>query len=143
MVSAIMNPEVIPGIISGITAFMSAWIGEQPRSSAASYSMSELCLSRGSTEKITYGMLNEMCAIRSRPKSPTLIFSNELTNANSIINVMPVTSYGSDADVSLRAGYDVRHALIGPGVRETHGYERTHVDALDATLRLVTAIVEA
>lgn len=56
---------------------------------------------------------------------------------------MMVPSYGSDADVSLRAGYDVRHALIGPGVRETHGYERTHEDALDATLRLITAIVEA
>ena len=56
---------------------------------------------------------------------------------------MMVPSYGSDADVSLRAGYDVRHALIGPGVRETHGYERTHVDALDATLRLITAVVEA
>ncbi len=56
---------------------------------------------------------------------------------------MMVPSYGSDADVSLRAGYDVRHALIGPGVRETHGYERTHEDALDATLRLITAVVEA
>ena len=51
--------------------------------------------------------------------------------------------YGSDADVSLRAGYDVRHALIGPGVRETHGYERTHEDALKATLELISAIVEA
>ena len=56
---------------------------------------------------------------------------------------MMVPSYGSDADVSLRAGYDVRHALIGPGVRETHGYERTHEDALAATLVLITAIVEA
>ena len=56
---------------------------------------------------------------------------------------MMVPSYGSDADVSLRAGYDVRHALIGPGVRETHGYERTHEDALAATLALLTAIVEA
>jgi len=37
----------------------------------------------------------------------------------------------------------VRHALIGPGVRETHGYERTHEDALSATLALITAIVEA
>jgi putative aminopeptidase FrvX len=56
---------------------------------------------------------------------------------------MMVPSYGSDADGSLRAGYDVRHALSGPGVRETHGYERTHEDALDATLRLITAVVEA
>ena len=56
---------------------------------------------------------------------------------------MMVPNYGSDADVSLRAGYDVRHALIGPGVRETHGYERTHEDALAATLALITAIAEA
>ena len=56
---------------------------------------------------------------------------------------MMVPNYGSDADVSLRAGYDVRHALIGPGVRETHGYERTHEDALKATLELISAIVEA
>lgn len=48
--------------------------------------------------------------------------------------------YGSDANVALRAGYDVRHALIGPGVLETHGYERTHIDALDATYRLVVAL---
>lgn len=55
---------------------------------------------------------------------------------------MMVPNYGSDADVSLRAGYDVRHALIGPGVRETHGYERTHEDALAATLALLIAVVE-
>lgn len=54
---------------------------------------------------------------------------------------MFVPRYGSDADVALRAGYDVRHALIGPGVLETHGYERTHLDALDATYRLIAAIV--
>jgi putative aminopeptidase FrvX len=28
-------------------------------------------------------------------------------------------------------------------VRETHGYERTHVDALKATLDLITAIVQS
>lgn len=56
---------------------------------------------------------------------------------------MFVPHYGSDANCALRAGYDVRHALIGPGVLETHGYERTHVDALRATLDLVKAIVTA
>lgn len=54
---------------------------------------------------------------------------------------MMLPRYGSDADVALRAGYDVRHALIGPGVLETHGYERTHTDALNATLTLLTALV--
>lgn len=56
---------------------------------------------------------------------------------------MPVPHYGSDANCALRAGYDVRHALVGPGVLETHGYERTHMDALRATLDLARAIVTA
>lgn len=30
--------------------------------------------------------------------------------------------YGSDADVALTAGYDVRHGLIGAGVYASHGY---------------------
>ena len=48
-------------------------------------------------------------------------------------------SYGSDADVVLRSGHDVRHALIGPGVLATHGYERTHIDALAAVFDLLCA----
>lgn len=54
---------------------------------------------------------------------------------------MMLPRYGSDADVTLRAGYDVRHGLIGPGVLETHGYERTHIDSLKATYDLICAIV--
>ena len=57
------------------------------------------------------------------------------------IDVYP--HYGSDVEATLRAGYDIRHGLIGPGVLETHGYERTHRDALDATFRLITALVQA
>ncbi|MBQ9966203.1 MAG: peptidase M42, partial [Clostridia bacterium] len=45
--------------------------------------------------------------------------------------------YGSDVEVTLKAGYDVRHALIGPGVYASHGYERTHVDGLVATFDLI------
>ncbi|MDR0929848.1 MAG: M20/M25/M40 family metallo-hydrolase [Oscillospiraceae bacterium] len=56
---------------------------------------------------------------------------------------MPVPSYGSDADAALRAGWDVRHGLIGPGVLGTHGYERTHVKALEATFELMRAYVIA
>ena len=54
---------------------------------------------------------------------------------------MPVPHYGSDANCALRAGYDVRHALVGPGVLETHGSERTHLAALNATFDLASAIV--
>lgn len=47
--------------------------------------------------------------------------------------------YGSDADAALKAGYDVRHGLIGPGVYASHGYERSHRDGVENTLRLLAA----
>jgi putative aminopeptidase FrvX len=47
--------------------------------------------------------------------------------------------YGSDAGAALRAGYDIRHALVGPGVQASHGYERTHREALLNTLSLPVA----
>lgn len=47
--------------------------------------------------------------------------------------------YGSDVDVALCAGYDVRHGLIGSGVYASHGYERSHRDGVDNTLKLLIA----
>ena len=47
--------------------------------------------------------------------------------------------YGSDVDVALEAGYDVRHGLIGSGVYASHGYERSHKDGVCNTLRLLVA----
>ena len=47
--------------------------------------------------------------------------------------------YGTDADGSVLAGYDIRHAAIGPGTANSHGYERTHVDGLRATYELLRA----
>ena len=45
--------------------------------------------------------------------------------------------YGSDGDGSILAGYDIRHAAIGPGTANSHGYERTHVDGLKNTYALL------
>lgn len=45
--------------------------------------------------------------------------------------------YGSDVEVTIKAGYDVRHALIGPGVYASHGYERTHIEGLKNTFNLI------
>lgn len=45
--------------------------------------------------------------------------------------------YGSDVDVTLSAGYDVRHGLIGSGVYASHGYERSHRDGVENTLKLL------
>lgn len=47
--------------------------------------------------------------------------------------------YTSDVEATLKSGYDVRHALIGPGVYASHGYERSHVDGMMNTFRLLNA----
>lgn len=47
--------------------------------------------------------------------------------------------YGTDADGSVLAGYDIRHAAMGPGTSNSHGYERTHVDGLRNTYDLLMA----
>ena len=45
--------------------------------------------------------------------------------------------YGSDVEATLRAGYDVRHGLIGAGVYASHGYERSHKDGALNTLKVL------
>lgn len=47
--------------------------------------------------------------------------------------------YGSDGEAYWRAGGDVAVALIGPGVDASHNYERTHVEALEATTKWILA----
>ncbi|QTD42503.1 M42 family metallopeptidase [Sporosarcina sp. Te-1] len=51
--------------------------------------------------------------------------------------------YGSDASAAIRAGFDVRHALFGPGIESSHAMERTHIDSLKATSQLLHAYVNA
>lgn len=50
--------------------------------------------------------------------------------------------YSSDGSCALRTGFDIKVGLIGPGVDASHGYERTHVDALDATVKLCEAFIK-
>jgi putative aminopeptidase FrvX len=45
--------------------------------------------------------------------------------------------YGSDGSAYWRAGGTAEVALIGPGVDTSHGYERTHKDALHDTALLI------
>ena len=51
--------------------------------------------------------------------------------------------YGSDAEAFWRAGGDAKIALIGPGVDASHNYERTHMEALLGTTRLIMAYLLA
>ena len=47
--------------------------------------------------------------------------------------------YGSDVGVTLREGKNIRGALMGMAVLGSHGVERTHIESLDATARLLYA----
>ena len=66
-----------------------------------------------------------------------LIKAAKENNIDFAVDVYP--HYGSDADVALTAGYDVRHGLIGAGVYASHGYERSHVDGVKNTFGLLKA----
>ena len=61
-------------------------------------------------------------------------------DADYAIDVYPY--YGSDVEVTLKAGYDIKHSLIGPGVYASHGYERSHVDGVYNTLKVLKAYLE-
>lgn len=51
--------------------------------------------------------------------------------------------YGSDASAAMRAGADVKHALLGAGIESSHSYERTHIDSVKATEALVDAYLKS
>ncbi len=57
------------------------------------------------------------------------------------VDVFPL--YGSDGTVALTAGKDLRVGLIGPGVSASHGNERTHVKAMNATKDLILEYLKA
>ena len=61
-----------------------------------------------------------------------LIDAAKKTGADYAVDVYPF--YGSDVEATLRAGFDIRHGLIGPGVYASHGYERSHIDGVYNTL---------
>ncbi len=83
-----------------------------------------------------------ICAKDSRGPYNYDVVTNLVTAAKEhdidyAVDVYPY--YGSDADVALTAGYDVRHGLIGAGVYASHGYERSHKDGVKNTFSLLCA----
>ena len=64
-----------------------------------------------------------------------LIAAAEAEGADYAVDVYPY--YGSDVEATLRAGADLRHGLIGAGVYASHGYERSHVDGVFQTLKVL------
>lgn len=71
----------------------------------------------------------------SRRLSDKLRLLGERRGIDLIPDVYPY--YSSDGSVYWRAGGRAEVALIGPGVDTSHGYERTHTDALVDTAQVV------
>ena len=69
-----------------------------------------------------------------------LIDAAKKENADYAVDVYPY--YGSDVEATLRAGYDIRHGLIGAGVYASHGYERSHKDGVYNTLKVLKGYLE-
>lgn len=69
-----------------------------------------------------------------------LIDAARKTGADYAVDVYPF--YSSDVDVTLGAGFDLRHGLIGPGVYASHGYERSHIDGVYNTLKVLCGYLD-
>ena len=69
-----------------------------------------------------------------------LIEAAKKTEADYAVDVYPF--YGSDVEATLRSGADIRHGLIGAGVYASHGYERSHMDGIYNTLKVLAGYLE-
>ncbi|MBE5761911.1 MAG: M42 family metallopeptidase [Clostridiales bacterium] len=69
-----------------------------------------------------------------------LINAAKKEGAQYAVDIYP--HYGSDVEATLRAGYDIRHGLIGAGVYASHGYERSHIDGVLNTLKVIKGYTE-
>ena len=69
-----------------------------------------------------------------------LIEAAKKTGADYAVDVYPY--YGSDVEATLRSGVDIRHGLIGAGVYASHGYERSHMDGVYNTLKVLAGYLD-
>ena len=69
-----------------------------------------------------------------------LIEAAKKTGADYAVDIYPF--YGSDVEATLRGGADIRHGLIGAGVYASHGYERSHMDGVMNTLKVLCGYLD-
>ena len=58
---------------------------------------------------------------------------------NYAVDIYPY--YGSDGTAALRAGNDIKCALIGAGIQASHGMERTHLNGVTNTIKLIMGYI--
>jgi len=66
-----------------------------------------------------------------------LITLSKKHNLSFAVDIYP--HYSSDVSAALKGGNNIRGALIGPGVHASHGMERTHIDGIINTIKLITS----
>ena len=69
-----------------------------------------------------------------------LIEAARKTEADYAVDIYPF--YGSDVEATLRSGVDIRHGLIGAGVYASHGYERSHIEGVMNTLKVLCGYLD-
>ena len=69
-----------------------------------------------------------------------LIDAAKKTGADYAVDVYPF--YGSDVEATLRSGHDIRHGLIGAGVYASHGYERSHIEGVLNSLKVLCGYLD-
>ncbi len=60
---------------------------------------------------------------------------------NYAVDIYPF--YSSDASAALRGGADIKAALIGAGIHASHGMERTHIEGIINTIKLIEAYIDS
>ena len=92
------------------------------------------------TEKQVSICAKDSCGPYSYEVVGKLINAARKTDADYAVDIYPM--YGSDVDTTLRAGFDIRHGLIGPGVYASHGYERSHIDGVYNTIKVLCGYLD-
>ena len=69
-----------------------------------------------------------------------LINAAKATGADYALDIYP--RYGSDVEATLTAGHDLRHGLIGAGVYASHGYERSHIDGVYNSIKVLCGYLD-
>lgn len=69
----------------------------------------------------------------------TLVEKAKENKLNYAIDIYPF--YGSDASAALKGGNDIKCALIGAGIQASHGMERTHLNGIINTYKLILSYI--
>ena len=72
---------------------------------------------------------------KAEAEAKRIVDAAKAEEADYAVDIYPF--YGSDVEATLSAGADIRHGLIGPGAYASHGYERSHIDGVWNTLKVL------